>query len=75
MEELIGKVFDGFPIESDWDVVIIGAGPNGLMTGAYLAKAGAKVAVVERRYEVGGGLQQKRSSSPAITPTCTSSTT
>jgi len=56
MEELIGKVFDEFPTESDWDVVVIGGGPNGLMTGAYLASAGAKVAVVERRYEVGGGL-------------------
>jgi phytoene dehydrogenase-like protein len=55
-QELIGKIFDEFPDESDWDVVIIGAGPNGLMTAAYLAKAGLKVALVERRYEVGGGL-------------------
>jgi phytoene dehydrogenase-like protein len=55
-QELIGKIFDEFPAESDWDVVIIGAGPNGLMTAAYLAKAGLKVALVERRYEVGGGL-------------------
>ena len=53
---LTGDIFDEFPDESDWDAIIIGAGPNGLMTGAYLAKAGAKVAVVERRYEVGGGL-------------------
>jgi phytoene dehydrogenase-like protein len=56
MEGLVGKLFDEFPAESNWDVVVIGAGPNGLMTAAYLAKAGAKVAVVERRYEVGGGL-------------------
>jgi len=53
---MTGDMFDEFPDESDWDAIIIGAGPNGLMTGAYLAKAGAKVAVVERRYEVGGGL-------------------
>ncbi|GAF77464.1 unnamed protein product, partial [marine sediment metagenome] len=53
---LTGDIFDEFPDESDWDAIIIGAGPNGLTTGAYLAKAGAKVAVVERRYEVGGGL-------------------
>jgi len=53
---LTGDIFDEFPDESDWDAIIIGGGPNGLMTGAYLAKAGAKVAVVERRYEVGGGL-------------------
>jgi len=49
-------IFQEFPAESDWDAIIIGAGPNGLMTGAYLAKAGLKVCVVERRYEVGGGL-------------------
>jgi phytoene dehydrogenase-like protein len=48
--------FSEFPTESEWDVVVIGAGPNGLMTAAYLAKAGLKVALVERRYEIGGGL-------------------
>lgn len=55
-DPLIGKIFDEFPDESNWDAIVIGAGPNGLMTGAYLAKAGAKVIVVERRYEAGGGL-------------------
>ena len=55
-DELIGKVFDEFPDESSWDVTVIGGGPNGLIAGAYLAKAGLKVAVVERRYEIGGGL-------------------
>jgi phytoene dehydrogenase-like protein len=50
------QIFDEFPDKSEWDVVIIGGGPNGLMAGAYLAKAGVKVAVVERRYEAGGGL-------------------
>jgi len=56
MDGICGKLFDEFPADSNWDAVIIGGGPNGLMTAAYLAKAGAKVAVVERRYEVGGGL-------------------
>jgi len=56
MDGICGKLFDEFPADSNWDAVVIGAGPNGLMTAAYLAKAGAKVAVVERRYEVGGGL-------------------
>lgn len=36
------------------DVVIVGAGHNGLVCGAYLAKAGLKVCVVERRALVGG---------------------
>ncbi|MDM7999205.1 MAG: NAD(P)/FAD-dependent oxidoreductase [Dehalococcoidia bacterium] len=56
MDALVGKQFDEFPMETNWDVIVIGGGPNGLMTAAYLAKAGAKVVVVERRYEVGGGL-------------------
>ena len=36
------------------DVVIIGAGHNGLVCAAYLAAAGAKVTVLERRHVVGG---------------------
>ncbi len=56
MDALVGKQFDEFPMETNWDVIVIGGGPNGLMTAAYLAKAGAKVVVVERRYEIGGGL-------------------
>ncbi len=35
-------------------VVVIGAGHNGLVVGAYLAKAGKKVIVLERRDVVGG---------------------
>jgi len=56
MEDIFGHMFEEFPDESDWDVVVIGAGPNGLMASAYLAKAGLKVALVEARYEIGGGL-------------------
>ena len=37
-----------------YDVVIIGAGHNGLTCAGYLAKAGLKVKVVERRHVVGG---------------------
>jgi phytoene dehydrogenase-like protein len=39
---------------SGYDVVIIGAGHNGLTCAAYLARAGLKVRVVERRSVVGG---------------------
>jgi phytoene dehydrogenase-like protein len=38
-----------------FDVIVIGAGPNGLLSAAYLAKAGMKVLVIERRHEMGGG--------------------
>src|SRR5215472_5989488 len=37
-----------------YDVIIIGAGHNGLVTAAYLARAGLRVIVLERRDVVGG---------------------
>src|SRR4249920_2154405 len=37
-----------------YDAIIVGAGHNGLVTAAYLAKAGLKVLVLERRETVGG---------------------
>src|SRR6266516_2430819 len=37
-----------------YDAVVIGAGHNGLVNAAYLAKAGKKVLVLERRHVVGG---------------------
>lgn len=37
-----------------YDAIIIGAGHNGLVTAAYLAKAGYKVLVLERRDVLGG---------------------
>src|SRR5919204_3543198 len=37
-----------------YDVIVIGAGHNGLVTAAYLARAGRRVLVLERRELVGG---------------------
>jgi len=41
-------------MNSKYDAIIIGAGHNGLVTAAYLARAGRRVLVVERRELVGG---------------------
>ncbi len=37
-----------------YDAIVIGGGHNGLTAGAYLARAGRKVLVLERRHVVGG---------------------
>src|ERR1041385_9299905 len=37
-----------------WDVIVVGAGHNGLVTACYLARAGRRVLVLERRPLVGG---------------------
>ena len=41
------------------DVTIVGGGHNGLVTAFYLAKAGFKPLVLERRAQVGGRPSQK----------------
>ena len=37
-----------------YDAILVGAGHNGLVTACYLARAGLRVLVLERRYIVGG---------------------
>jgi phytoene dehydrogenase-like protein len=50
--------------EKNVDVIVIGGGPNGLELGAYMAKAGQKVVVLERRHEMGGGLMTEMVTAP-----------
>ena len=38
------------------DVVIVGAGPSGLVLGTYLARAGVKTALYEKKLSPGGGI-------------------
>ncbi len=42
------------PPRASYDVIIIGGGHNGLVAAAYLAKAGRRVCVLERRHVLGG---------------------
>ena len=48
----------------NFDVIIIGSGPNGLATGAYLSKAKQKVLLLEKRFEAGGGLATEQVTLP-----------
>src|SRR5436309_8030466 len=41
-------------MSGSYDIIIVGAGHNGLVTAAYLARAGKRVLVLERRHVVGG---------------------
>ena len=54
----------------DWDVIVVGAGHNGLTAGALLARAGLRALIVERRELVGGCCVTEQ-----IAPGCRASTT
>lgn len=44
---------------STYDIVVMGAGHNGLTAAAYMAKAGKKVLVLERKPHFGGGVSTR----------------
>src|SRR5712672_4736684 len=54
----------------DWDVIVVGAGHNGLTAGGMLARAGLATLVVEARETVGGCCVTEQ-----IAPGCRASTT
>lgn len=53
-------------MSNTYDVVIAGGGHNGLTLGAYLARAGLGVAVVEGQEYVGGGVLTKEVTNPGF---------
>jgi thiamine thiazole synthase len=53
---IVGRFFDEFMDSLELDVAIVGAGPSGLTAARYLADAGKKVAVFERKLSPGGGM-------------------
>ncbi|MDT4892346.1 MAG: hypothetical protein QOE97_1381 [Pseudonocardiales bacterium] len=53
-------------VSAQYDGIIIGAGQHGLVLGTYLARAGLRVALVERRQKFGGGLSTEESTLPGF---------
>lgn len=51
-------------MSSGYDVIVAGSGHNGLIVGAYLAKAGKKVLVLERNPFFGGGTVTREVAAP-----------
>ncbi len=53
-------------LQRTYDGIIIGAGHHGLVLGAYLAKAGLEVLLVDRRLTYGGGLNTTAATRPGF---------
>jgi thiamine thiazole synthase len=53
---IIQKAMEDWIRLAETDVVVVGAGPSGLTAARYLAKAGLKTVVFERKLSFGGGI-------------------
>jgi len=51
-------------VDSEWDVILIGAGQSSFALGTYLAKAGLKTVICESRLENGGRLASEEITRP-----------
>lgn len=59
-------------MSSGYDVIIVGGGHNGLVAAAYLARAGRRVLVCERRHTIGGAAISEHPFGPEFTVTALS---
>jgi thiazole biosynthesis enzyme len=55
-QAIIDAYFQKLKNALELDVAIVGGGPSGLVAGYYLAKAGRKVALLDRKLSIGGGV-------------------
>ncbi|MDH7500536.1 MAG: sulfide-dependent adenosine diphosphate thiazole synthase [candidate division NC10 bacterium] len=55
-QTIVDRFYKKFLDHLEMDVANVGGGPSGLVAGYFLAKAGKKVTLYERRLSVGGGM-------------------